>query len=210
MLVEFEFFAMGAINGGRLVRSLHRRGCRQPIRCANEEAATRSRPLSSVEAARIARTITPEYRCHGWDCSRTLTVILSSPAADRSSLILPKALFEMDKSAQNISKARGPRPTSSAASIPPYPFPRLYSPPDINVRHGNQTAGDHASPARRSTSRRAAHVDAREVGPTGSMVSAGEIASGDKRMRKRAAVSAWPELERTDIVREAKELFTLN
>src|SRR3981189_1471169 len=37
-------------------------------------------PPSRVEAARMQRTITPEYMCQGCDCRRTLTVMRSSPA----------------------------------------------------------------------------------------------------------------------------------
>ena len=43
----------------------------------------------SVEAARMQRTITPEYMCQGCDCRRILIVIRSSPAwASRSSSLL--------------------------------------------------------------------------------------------------------------------------
>ena len=48
-------------------------------------------PPSRVEAARMQRTITPEYMCQGCDCRRILTVMRSSPAWSSRSSSLPKA-----------------------------------------------------------------------------------------------------------------------
>src|SRR5262249_62235396 len=61
-------------------------------------------PAGNVEAARMQRTITPEYMCHGCDWRRILMVILSAPAAASVSSSLANAFAENGQvGSRNIS-----------------------------------------------------------------------------------------------------------
>src|SRR6187549_2688697 len=63
-----------------------------------------SLPPDKVDAARMQRTITPEYMCQGCDCRRILIVIRSAPAACSVSSSLPNALTEYGQvGSRNIS-----------------------------------------------------------------------------------------------------------
>src|SRR4029077_3869104 len=68
-------------------------------------------------AARMQRTITPEYMCQGCDCRRTLMVMRSLPACSSRSSSLPKALTENGQvGSRNTSKMRGPWPQTSGSA----------------------------------------------------------------------------------------------
>src|SRR6201999_2720383 len=68
-------------------------------------------PPGNVDAAKMHRTITPEYMCHGCDCRRILIVIRSPPASSSVSSSLPNALTENGQvGSRNISNRRGPCP----------------------------------------------------------------------------------------------------
>src|ERR1700733_6894109 len=90
-------------------------------RCATTAAIVAfaaSLPAGSVDAARMQRTMTPEYMCHGCDCRRILMVILSSPANASVSSSLPNALAENGQvGSRNISNRRGPRPQVKGSAI---------------------------------------------------------------------------------------------
>jgi hypothetical protein len=69
-----------------------------------------SLPPCRVDAAKMQRTITPEYMCQGCDWRRILTVIRSSPETFSVSSSFPKAFTENGHvGSRNISK-RGPGP----------------------------------------------------------------------------------------------------
>src|SRR5882757_3472613 len=70
-----------------------------------------SLPPDKVDAARMQRTITPEYMCHGCDCKRILIVIRSSPADCSNSSSFPNALAQYGQvGSRNSSNRRGPCP----------------------------------------------------------------------------------------------------
>src|ERR1700730_1974517 len=74
-------------------------------------------PLSGVEAARMQRTITPEYICQGCDWSRSLMVRRSSPTWSSSASTLPNALTENGQvGSKNISKMVGPCSQTSGSA----------------------------------------------------------------------------------------------
>src|SRR6266568_4690594 len=76
-------------------------------RCAATAASAAfaaSLPVANVEAARTQRTITPEYMCHGCECSQILMVMLSEPATASVSSSLVNAHAEYGQvGSRNIS-----------------------------------------------------------------------------------------------------------
>ena len=109
---------MGAPPNRRPVATAHV-GLNQPVdheswRDVDTVLATPSR----VDAARMQRTLTPEYMCQGCDRRCSFTVMRSSPAWSSRSSSLPKVLTENGQvGSRNTSKmrARGPRQADQRA-----------------------------------------------------------------------------------------------
>src|SRR6516165_6570792 len=89
-------------------------------RCAATAASTAfaaSLPFGNVEAARMHRTITPEYMCQGCECRRIVTLTLSEPALASVSSSLANAFAENGQvGSRNISNWRGPWPQVSGSA----------------------------------------------------------------------------------------------
>ena len=74
-------------------------------------------PPSSVDAAKMQRTITPEYMCQGCDWRRILSVMRSAPAAASNSSNLPNAFTEYGQvGSRNASNIRGPLPQTRGSA----------------------------------------------------------------------------------------------
>ena len=74
----------------------------------------------------MQRTITPENRCHGCDCKRIFTLILSSPASASSASSLLKVFTENGQvGSRNTSNVRAPWPQTSGCAC------KLMRTPDV-------------------------------------------------------------------------------